>query len=103
MKSVKQSLMTLCISLVLVVSIVSGGVAIFSIRSTSTLAIQNYENAMNDGYNSEIKSQVQNVITVLQTEYNKYVNGILTEEEAKQEAKGIIRNMRYGDDASGYF
>ena len=33
MKSVKQSLMTLCISLVLVVSVVIGGVAIFSIQS----------------------------------------------------------------------
>ena len=30
--------------------------------------MQNYENAMNDGCNSEIKSQIQNVITVLQTE-----------------------------------
>lgn len=67
MKSVKQSLMTLCISLVLAVSIVIGGVAIVSIKSTSTLAVTNYENAMNEGYNSEIKSQVQSVITVLQT------------------------------------
>lgn len=103
MKSVKQSLMTLCISLVMAVSIVIGGVAIASIQSTSTLAITNYENAMNEGYNSEIKSQVQTVITVLQTEYDKYVAGILTEEAAKQEACEIIRNMRYGDDASGYF
>lgn len=103
MKSVKKSLMTLCISMVLAVSVVIGVVAIYSIDSTSTLAMTNYENAMNEGYNAEIRSQVQSVITVLQTEYDKYADGILTEEEAKAEACEIIRNMRYGDDASGYF
>ena len=103
MKSVKTSLMTLCISLVLVVSIVIGAVAIISIESTTTLAMTNYSNAMNEGYNSEIKSQVQSVITVLQTEYDKYKAGELTLAEAKAEACEIVRNMRYGDDASGYF
>ncbi len=103
MKSVKTSLMTLCISLVLAVSIVIGAVAIISIETTTTLAMTNYSNAMNEGYNSEIKSQVQSVITVLQTEYDKYKAGELTMAEAKAEACEIVRNMRYGDDASGYF
>lgn len=103
MKSVKKSLMTLCISMVLAVSIVIGVTAIISIQSTTELAVTNYENAMNEGYNAEIKSQVQSVITVLQTEYDKYLEGTLTEEEAKAEACEIIRNMRYGDDESGYF
>lgn len=103
MKSVKKSLMALCISMVLAVSIVIGGVAIISIQSTTDLAMAGYEEAMNGGYNTEIRSQVQTVITVLQSEYDKYAAGILTEKEAKEEACEIIRNMRYGDDASGYF
>lgn len=101
--SVKTSLMTLCISLVLAVSIVIGAVAIISIKTTTTLAMTNYSSAMNEGYNSEIKSQVQSVITVLQTEYDKYKAGELTLAEAKAGACKIVRNMRYGDDASGYF
>lgn len=101
--SVKTSLMTLCISLVLAVSIVIGAVAIISIKTTTTLAMTNYSSAMNEGYNSEIKSQVQSVITVLQTEYDKYKAGELTLAEAKAGACEIVRNMRYGDDASGYF
>lgn len=101
--SVKKSLMTLCISMVLAVSIVIGGVAIISIQSTTALAMTNYEEAMNEGYNTEIRSQVQSVITILQTEYDKYAAGTLTEEGAKKEACEIIRNMYYGDDASGYF
>ena len=65
MKSVKKSLMALCSFLVVAVCIAVGGVAIISIRSTTELAMTNYETAMNEGYNEEIKSQVQSVITVL--------------------------------------
>ena len=54
-------------------------------------------------YNTEIKSQVQSVIAILQAEYDKSQNGDLTEDEAKKEAAEIVRNMRYRDDESGYF
>ena len=66
-------------------------------------ANKNYENARLDGYNTEIKSQVQSVIAILQAEYDKSQNGDLTEDEAKKEAAEIVRNMRYRDDGSGYF
>ncbi len=49
MNSVKKSLMTLCISMVLIVSVVIGGVAILGISNTTMLALTNYENAMNSG------------------------------------------------------
>lgn len=103
MNSMKKSLMTLCISMVLVVSIVIGVIAIISIKSTTDLAMNDYENAMNDGYNKEMRYEVQAAITVLQAEYDKCQAGDLKEKEAKEEAKEIIRNMRYGDDESGYF
>ena len=103
MNSMKKSLMTLCICLVLVVSIVIGVIAIISIKSATNLAMTDYENAMNDGYNKQIRFEVQSAITVLQAEYDRCQAGELTEKEAKEEAKEIIRNMRYGDDESGYF
>lgn len=103
MSSMKKSLMTLCVTMVLVVSIVIGVIAIISIRTTSDLAVTDYENAMNDGYNDEIRYEVQSTIAILQAEYDKVQTGDLTEKEAKEEAKEIIRNMRYGDDGSGYF
>lgn len=103
MSSMKKSLMTLCVTMVLVVSIVIGVIAIISIRTTSDLAVTDYENAMNDGYNDEIRYEVQSTIAILQAEYDKVQAGDLTEKEAKEEAKEIIRCMRYGDDESGYF
>lgn len=58
---------------------------------------------MNEGYKAEIKSQVQSTMTVLEAEYNRYQAGEKTEEQAKYDAKEIIRAMRYRDDRSGYF
>ena len=77
--------------------------SIFSIRNTTNMALTEYESAMDSGYNTEIKSEVQTVIAVLQAEYDKSQAGELTEEEAKAEAKEIVRAMRYRDDGSGYF
>lgn len=102
-KSVKNSLTLMCLMTVLVSVIVIGGISISNISTMTSTANKNYENARLDGYNTEIKSQVQSVIAILQAEYDKSQNGDLTEDEAKKEAAEIVRNMRYRDDESGYF
>ncbi len=102
-KSVKNSLTLMCLMIVLVSVMVIGGISISNISTMTSMANKSYENAMLDGYNTEIKSQVQSVIAILQAEYDKSQNGDLTEDEAKKEAAEIVRNMRYRDDGSGYF
>ena len=102
-RSVKHTLTMTCLMLVLLASLLLGATSIFSIRNTTNMALTEYESAMDSGYNTEIKSEVQTVIAVLQAEYNKSQAGELTEEEAKAEAKEIVRAMRYRDDGSGYF
>ena len=102
-KSVKNSLTLMCLMIVLVTVMVIGGISISNISTMTSTANKNYENARLDGYDTEIKSQVQSVIAILQAEYDKSQNGILTEDEAKKEAVEIVRNMRYRDDGSGYF
>lgn len=92
-----------CVLLVMVVSVILGGIAIWGIKSSTSMAIEEYKIAMNDGYNSEIKSEVQSVIHVLNTEYDRVQSGEITEEEAKENAKEIVRGMRYREDESGYF
>lgn len=61
-----------------------------------------YKNTL-DSYKSEIKSEVQSIISVINMCYTQYISGAMTETEAKQTAISVIRNMRYGDDNSGYF
>ena len=49
-----------------------------------------------------IQSQVECIIGVLQAEYDKYQNGEITEEEAMENAKYIVRSTRYNN-GNGYF
>ncbi|MDD6482810.1 MAG: cache domain-containing protein [Lachnospiraceae bacterium] len=102
-KSVKRSLVTMNLTLMLAVCLILGSVAILGLKSSSNLAMEEYETAMNNGYNNEIKYEVQSVINILQAEYDSIGKNGITEEQAKEEAKETIRNMRYCDDNSGYF
>ena len=60
-----------------------------------------YNNTL-DSYKTEIKSEVQSAISI-ETCYEDYKSGSISEDEAKLNAKETLRGMRYGDDDSGYF
>ena len=100
--SVKTVLNLFLIVVVLGTAVSIGGLSVLSISRTSDQALSRYENAMDEGYKTEIKSEVQTAIAVLQTEYDRYTQGEVSEEEAKSQAKEIVRGMRYREDESGY-
>lgn len=101
--SIKKIMVLVFIISVVATSFLIGTVSVYSLKSSSLQALDKYETAMNEGYQTEIKSQVESAITVLQAEYDRYEAGEVTEEEAKNTAKEIIRKMRYREDQSGYF
>lgn len=102
-KSVKNSLTVMCLAFVLVSAVVIGSIAIYNIGIMTSLANKNHQADMKESYNTQIKIEVQSVISILQSEYDKSVKGELTEDEAKKEACEIVRNMRYRDEQDGYF
>lgn len=55
-----------------------------------------------DGYKTEVKSQVQSALTIVQQYYDKSKTGEMTTAEAKEQAKEAIRVIRYGDESNGY-
>lgn len=59
------------------------------------------EKVLYDDYDTQIKGQVENVITLLNEIYAEYEDGLYTEEEAKKLAADLVRGLRYGE--SGYF
>ncbi len=102
-KSLKTTLVGVCVALAALVCAVVGAIGIFAVRSITNVAYDKYETAMDEGYNAEIKSQVQSVLAILQMEYDKVLAGDMSETEAQEEASEIVRAMRYRDDESGYF
>lgn len=103
MKSLISSIMLLCAAVAVVTAVGVGGNSVYSIKVMSTSSYNTYENAVDEGYKTEIKSQVQSTISILQSVYDKAQAGEMTQEQAKEEAKEIVRFMRYRDDQSGYF
>lgn len=102
-KSLKWSIMLLCLIVVVVSVSAVGFNGVLSIKKLSKTSYNTYEDTKNEGYNAEIKSQVQSTMAILQSEYDKAQAGEKTEEQAKKDAAQIIRVMRYRDDQSGYF
>ena len=102
-KSLISSIMLLCVIIVVITASSVGFNAVLTVKSLSKSSYATYEQAVNNGYYTEIKSQVQSTISVMQSEYNKFQAGEKTEEKAKEDAKETIRIMRYRDDQSGYF
>ena len=102
-KSLRNSIMLLCAGSVILTALIVGGNSMLSVKTMAGYANQIYQDAVDEGYRTEIKSQVQSTIAVLQSEYDKAQAGEKTEEQAKEDAKEIIRVMRYRDDQSGYF
>ena len=82
--------------------VVLGALGISFLRKSMNQNLTTYEETTNDGYNLEIKSEIQSAISIIQSYYDRSQSGELTEEEAKEFAKEVIRGMRYRDDASGY-
>lgn len=64
-------------------------------------SVNSMEKVLYDDYDTQIKGQVENVITLLNKIYAEYEEGIYTEEEAKKLAADLVRELRYGE--SGYF
>lgn len=102
-KSLVFAVMRLCGITAILTAVVIGGTAILSIRALSKSAYVAYETTVDEGYHTEIKSQIQTTMAILWDEYDKFQAGEKTEDQAKNDAREIIRNMRYRDDQSGYF
>lgn len=106
MKKSSSLSFTLVIASIIIAFVVAysvGAFALYNIQSLHTSTNENYEMAMYDGYRTEIKSQVQSVLAILQNLYEKELQGLLTSEEARLQGKETVRAMRYRDDGSGYF
>ena len=100
--SLKWVIMVIVDLIVVIIGVAYGVFCLYEAKQLSTVSINSYKEAMDDGYRTEIKSQVESCITMLQGYYDKAQEGICTEEQAQSMAKEAIRSMRYREDGSGY-
>lgn len=81
--------------------LVMGIININGMNQSYEQSVSSIKELLYNDYDAQIKGQVENVITLLEEEYENCQNGLCSEEEAKMTAAAIVRELRYGD--SGYF
>ncbi|MDE6616253.1 MAG: cache domain-containing protein, partial [Lachnospiraceae bacterium] len=103
MKSVKTLLLSVNIFIVFAVAAVIGLTARKSMLNQITTSLDVYKQTLYEGYDNAVEYQVQSVIALLQSIYNRQQAGELSQEAAQKEAIDYIKSLRYGEDGSGYF
>ncbi|AQR93460.1 methyl-accepting chemotaxis protein [Clostridium saccharoperbutylacetonicum] len=97
---VKTKLLLLIIMVFLAIS----SLAIINLKKqeeANNISIQTLEKTIHDDYDNYIKSQVSNVITLLDGINKKYKDGEYSLEQAKKLSADLVRGLRYAD--GGYF
>ncbi|MBD5530985.1 MAG: methyl-accepting chemotaxis protein [Lachnospiraceae bacterium] len=101
-RSIATVLVLIILGMIVATVIILGALGISFLRKSMDQELATYEETMYQGYELEIKSEIQAAVTIVQKFYDRSQTGELTEEEAKEMAKEVIRGMRYRDDGSGY-
>lgn len=102
MKSLATMVVLVVFLLIAITAASLGGLGTFFLRQSMTESVDEHESTKNEDYRTEIRSQIQSAMAIVQSYYDRFVNNEMTEEEAQREAKEAVRSMRYRDDASGY-
>lgn len=103
MKSIKTIVLGFCILLIALTSFCILTTLNFGFGKIQKFSMESIRTERMKGYDESVKFQIQNAISILNEIYSEQESGILTEEEAQQRAKTLIKAIRYGNDNSGYF
>lgn len=102
MKDLKvRTKVILLASFLLLTTVIMTGISIKNRMDTSRDNLENVEANIRSSYDNNIKNQVQNVVSLLETIEAKRANGDYSLEEAKKLAADLVRDLKYGE--SGYF
>ncbi len=77
------------------------GMSLKNQEGASRASIERLENSIRSSYDNNIKTQVENAVSLINKIYNGQLAGEYTEEEAKKLAADLVRELRYGE--NGYF
>lgn len=101
MKKIRSKILISLIITSVVFLTLSGGYNIFHLFQMNNVETSSIKNILFDDYDKTIKNEVETAVYVLNTYYNQYKSGKMTENEAQTEAKNAVKALRYN--GSGYF
>ncbi|HWT27688.1 MAG TPA: methyl-accepting chemotaxis protein [Mobilitalea sp.] len=85
----------------LLVSIIIAMISIIEQANANKQNLQTLENNIRTSYDTDIKNEVENAVSLLKGVYAQYEAGEITLDEAKKEGADLVRSLSYGN--GGYF
>ena len=101
MKKISYKIFLAIVLSCMILSTVLGAYNIFYIAANNRYEIDTYRKTLLDDYDKMIKHEVATAISVLEYAHGQYKNGSLTEEEAKELGRKLVKALKYGNE--GYF
>ncbi|MBB6215294.1 methyl-accepting chemotaxis protein [Anaerosolibacter carboniphilus] len=107
MKKAKMGIRTkilttlICVSIVLTLALTF--TSSYMMKQMGNHAGEQLDRQLREDFDRMIKSEVEIVVSLLDELYKKAERGEITLDEAKQLGADLIRELRYGEDNSGYF
>ncbi len=102
MKNLKvKAKMLILVTSILITVLIAGLISLISMQSAAARSIELMEETIRADYDTNIKEQVNNVVSLLQNIYDDQQAGQYSEEEAKKLAADLVRDLRYKE--GGYF
>lgn len=101
-KSLAAKLSSIFSAIVFVTCLILVGTCTIIFNSTENTIKQIRYDDILDGYKTEVKSQVQSGLTIVQYYYDQFQSGKMDEDTAKTNALETLRSLRYGDEGDGY-
>lgn len=101
-KSLSLKVTAIFSSIVLITCLVLLGTSVWINTDIEGTVKEIRHNDILNGYKTEVKSEVQSALTIVQYYYDLSKSDKITENEAKEQAKEAVRSIRYGDESDGY-
>ena len=103
MKSLRSKFMAALLAPVIGLSLLIVGLLPVMTNSRDHETQAQFRTILYDDYDNMIRVGTQLALYEVQSAYDAYKDGRLTEDEAKAEAAARVKQLRYGADNSGYF
>ena len=103
MKSLRSKFMAALLAPVIVLSLLIVGLLLVMTSSRDRETQEQFRTILYDDYDNMIRVGTQLALYEVQSAYDAYKDGRMTEDEAKAEAAARVKRLRYGADDSGYF
>ena len=102
MKNLKVKVkMLILVFSIFITMLIAGVIALVSMQMSASKSLVLLESTIRTDYDTNIKEQVNNAISLIQNIYDDQQAGIYTQEEAQKLAADLVRDLRYKD--GGYF